>query len=190
MDAAVLPVGSENRMRYHFKTEQWLPFPLEQVFVFFAEPDNLPRLMPAWQAARIDSATFVPPQPAPQAFPGSDSIRAGNGTTLVLTARVLPFVPVRTTWIAQIEDFRWLGGFCDVQLKGPFKYWRHCHSVAAAERDGRAGTLLQDAVEYEPPFGALGALANALLLHRQIASAFDFRHKRTIELLNSTSKDT
>jgi hypothetical protein len=26
--------------------EQWVPFPLERVFLFFADPRNLPRLMP------------------------------------------------------------------------------------------------------------------------------------------------
>ncbi len=40
-------------MRHTFQTEQWLPFPVELVFAFFAYPENLPRLMPAWQKARI-----------------------------------------------------------------------------------------------------------------------------------------
>ena len=41
-------------MRHPFAAEQWLPYPVELVFAFFANPQNLPRLMPAWQKARIE----------------------------------------------------------------------------------------------------------------------------------------
>ena len=88
-------------------------------------------------------------------------------------------MPVRLKWDALIEDFRWREGFCDRQVSGPFKYWRHCHSV----RSDAAGTLLRDAVEYELPLGALGRLANALAVKRQIAGIFALRHRRTLELL-------
>src|SRR3954451_16784048 len=44
----------QRRMRFSFTSEQWVPFPLARVFAFFADPLNLPRLMPAWQDARID----------------------------------------------------------------------------------------------------------------------------------------
>ncbi|HEY5214106.1 MAG TPA: SRPBCC family protein, partial [Acidobacteriaceae bacterium] len=64
-------------MRLRFHTEQHLPYPIETVFAFFADPANLPRLMPAWQRARIDHATFVPPPPPPQPFPGFANITAG-----------------------------------------------------------------------------------------------------------------
>ena len=141
-----------SHMRKQFKTEQWLPYPVETVFAFFADPGNLPRLMPDWQSARIESATYVLPPPPPNTFPGSDRIIAGDGTRLTLTIRPFPFSPIRLPWDALVEDFRWLKGFCDVQTRGPFKYWRHCHSVTP----DRNGTLLHDAVDYELPLGPLG----------------------------------
>jgi ligand-binding SRPBCC domain-containing protein len=107
-------------MRFHFQTEQRLPYPLELVFGFFADPANLPRLMPPWQHARIDRATYVPPPPPAQPFPGSDRITAGTGTQLTITIRPIPLSPIRVSWDARIENFRWLEGFCDVQLSGPF----------------------------------------------------------------------
>jgi ligand-binding SRPBCC domain-containing protein len=166
-------------MRFNFQTEQWLPYPVETVFAFFADPANLPRLMPAWQRARIDSATFVPPPPPPHPFSGSEAIRAGNGTRMTITILPVPFSPIRVPWDALIEDFHWLEGFCDTQLSGPFKYWRHCHTL----RPDLDGTLLRDAVEYEPPFGPFGSLANSLFLRQGLAATFRFRHKRTLELL-------
>jgi ligand-binding SRPBCC domain-containing protein len=170
-------------MRQHFRTEQWLPYPLERVFAFFADPANLPRLMPPAQQARIDSATYVPPPPPPKPFPGCGAILAGNGTSLTITIRPIPLLPIRLPWVAVIENFRWLEGFCDVQTKGPFAYWRHCHTVIAQSRDGQPGTLVTDAIEYQPPLGPLGTLANTLFLRRQIASTFRLRHDRTIQLL-------
>ena len=59
-------------MRYRFTAEQNIPYPLETAFAFFADPANLPRLMPSWQDARIDTATFVAPPSPSHAFPGSD----------------------------------------------------------------------------------------------------------------------
>jgi ligand-binding SRPBCC domain-containing protein len=166
-------------MRYHFNAEQNLPYPLETVFAFFADPANLPRLMPDWQRARIEHANYIAPPPPPHPFPGSERIAAGSGTRLTLTIRPVPYSPVRLPWDALIEDFRWLEGFCDVQLRGPFKYWRHCHTVRTLE----GGTVIHDAVEYELPLGFLGSIANAIFIRRQLAATFRFRQKRTLELL-------
>ena len=62
-----LPHAPHHRttMRHHFNAEQWLPYPVELVFAFFSNPENLPRQMPTWQKARIEEATFAPPPPHP-----------------------------------------------------------------------------------------------------------------------------
>jgi ligand-binding SRPBCC domain-containing protein len=172
-------------MPHHFHAEQFLPYPLETVFTFFADPANLPRLMPPWQCARIVDATYLfPPRPERE-FPGSEAIIAGDGTTLTLSIRPIPFSPVRLSWVALIEDFRWLQGFCDVQLRGPFRTWRHCHTVttATSPTNGEPGTMLRDTVTYELPLGPLGRLANLLFVRRQLAGIFSFRQRRTLELL-------
>jgi ligand-binding SRPBCC domain-containing protein len=166
-------------MPFHFTAEQHLPYPLETVFTFFADPANLPRLMPAWQDARIHHAHYIAPPPPPYAFAGSERITAGNGTELTLTIRPFPFSPIRLPWVARIEDFRWLEGFCDIQLRGPFATWRHCHNLRATD----TGTHLNDSVTYTPPLGPLGAIADALFIKRQLAATFRFRQQRTLELL-------
>ena len=171
-------------MRYSYEASQWLPYAVPRVFGFFANPANLPRLMPAWQSARIDSLTIVPPPPAPTDARATTA--AGAGTRMTLSFRPVPLSPIRLAWDAEIAEFAWHDHFCDIQLRrGPFVFWRHCHTVRPETRDGIAGTLLTDQVEYEPPFGPLGALANALVLRRQIQGAFAFRQRRTAELLAS-----
>ena len=52
-------------MTGRFQTSQWLPFPVELVFAFFANPVNLPRLMPPRLETRIEDARIAPPPVRP-----------------------------------------------------------------------------------------------------------------------------
>ena len=45
----------------HLEFEQWVPFPLQHVFAFFSNPENLPRIMPAASATRLIALNRVPP---------------------------------------------------------------------------------------------------------------------------------
>lgn len=178
-------------MRHTFHSEQWLPYPLELVFAFFANPENLPRLMPTWQKARIEEAAFAPPPPRPLAADPAlrlKSIAAGAGTRMTLSFRPFPYSPIRVPWEAEISEFVWNDHFCDIQLRGPFSYWRHCHRLQYETRVNVSGvpihgTLVRDEVEYELPYGALGNLAHRLVIARQLRSTFAYRQSRTAELL-------
>jgi ligand-binding SRPBCC domain-containing protein len=177
-------------MRHIHQAEQWLPYSIETVFDFFANPGNLPRLMPAWQKARIEEVVFVPPPPRPGAagLPTRNrTVAAGQGTRMTISFRPVPFSPIRVPWDAEITEFTWNNHFCDVQHRGPFAFWNHCHRLSPETRNGQPGTLLRDRVEYELPFGPLGDLANTLFVKRQMAYIFAYRQKRTSELLPLTS---
>jgi len=170
-----------------FHAEQWLPVPVERVFAFFADPANLPRLMPAWQQARIDEASIVPPPPRPSNAGHGSSGLAGAGTLLTLSFRPFPLSPVRMQWQARIDSFVWNRYFSDTQLRGPFAHWHHTHSViseARADQAGAsvAGTLLRDDVEYELPLRPLSSVALPLIA-AQMRKTFAYRHRRTRELL-------
>lgn len=168
-------------MRHTFRSEQWLPFPVPVVFAFFANPKNLPPLMPAWQQARIDELHLIAP-PAPP--PGSPvKLGTGVGTTMVLSFRAVPLLPLRLRWHALIPEFTWNDHFCDLQTAGPFRYWRHCHSVRAETHEGREGSVVCDQVEYELPGGRLGDLANLFGGRLQMRYIFGYRHRKTSELL-------
>ena len=172
-------------MRYHFESRQWLPYSVEHIFGFFSNPENLPRLMPDWQRARIDKATLQPPPPSPHLAHANGNPIAGAGSLITLSFRPVPFSPLRVSWDAKIDQFVWNGHFCDLQLRGPFAYWHHCHHVSAETRDGVPGTLLRDELRYEMPFGFLGSIANWAAVSGQIRSTFAFRRQRTAELLRS-----
>lgn len=185
-------------MVHRLETSQWLPAPVETVFAFFADPGNLPRLMPAWQRAEIAESRLVPP-PNPAPFSG-DPVRAegshwrgavsaapihaaGPGSRMLIRFRALPLLPIRLSWMAKITDFGWNSHFCDEQVYGPFAYWRHCHRIGAQTRNGVPGTLIRDQLAYELPFGWLGEAAHVLFARRQIAAIFRHRQKMLEELL-------
>ena len=172
-------------MRHTFHAEQFLPWPIELVFAFFANPENLPRLMPGWQKARIEEASFAPPPPRPAGSRGPvlRGVVAGAGTQMTISFRPVPFSPIRVPWDAEITEFEWNDHFCDVQHRGPFAFWRHCHRLRAETRDGMAGTLLRDEVEYEMPLGPVGELMQRIGGDWQFRKMFAFRQKRTAELL-------
>ncbi len=178
-------------MRHTFQAEQWLPYSVEQVFAFFANPENLPRLMPPWQKARIEEASFAPPPPRPAVADSRlrfGGIAAGAGTRMTLSFRPFPYSPLRVPWDAEIDKFVWNDHFCDKQLRGPFAFWHHCHRLhreTRTDENGQpvTGTLLRDEVEYEMWFGSLGELAKRLFVERQFRSMFAYRHQRTAQLL-------
>lgn len=163
-------------MAAHLEFEQWVPFPVEKVFAFFSNPENLPRIMPSASATRLIALNRVAP-------PGiNSSSAAGVGSTIVTTFRTFPFLPLRTTWIARITEFEWNHYFADVQDKGPFKHWHHRHELVAQHRDSAPGTLVRDVIDHELGFGWLGALASPMI-RRQMESTFRERQKKLPSLL-------
>jgi ligand-binding SRPBCC domain-containing protein len=169
-------------MRHTFKTDQWVPYPVEKVFSFFANPENLPKLMPVWQQARIERFNLVKPSPS-LSRSQETTLAAGAGTTMTISFRALPFLPLRMKWEAAIVDFEWNRHFCDEQPKGPFAYWRHCHHVASETRTGEPGTLVTDNLTYALPLGILAEPARALFVRRQIEDIFKYRQHQLLRLL-------
>jgi ligand-binding SRPBCC domain-containing protein len=121
------------------------------VFAFFSNPENLPRIMPASSDTKLIVLNRMP-APTPPAGVDSDKA-AGVGSMIVTSFRVFPFLPVRAKWIARITEFDWNHYLADVQDRGPFECWHHRHEFRAETRDGAAGTLVRDRIDYEEASG-------------------------------------
>ena len=132
---------------------QLVPRPRREVFAFFADAHNLERITPSTLRFRI----LTP-----------DPIALGAGTCIDYRLSLLG-VPFR--WRTLIEAYEPEVRFVDVQLRGPYRSWRHTHAF----EDAPGGTLMRDRVEYELPLGPLGALAHGLLVRRQLRAIFDHR---------------
>jgi len=142
------------------ETVQWVPTPLDQVFAFFAQPENLGELTPPQMRFEI----LTPPPLV---------MKAG---ALIDYRIALGPLPMR--WRTLITHYDPPHGFVDEQLRGPYDLWHHRHTFAS--RDG--GTEIRDTVTYRLPFGPLGRLVQALAVKRQLAGIFAYREKRVAEL--------
>jgi ligand-binding SRPBCC domain-containing protein len=178
--------GENASMSESLKSNQWVPFPVELVFAFFANPGNLPHLTPKGQRAVVESSRLIAPPPRPLSFDPKlrfQSPAAGVGSEIVVSFRPVSWLRLRVRWQARIVEFAWNSHFCDEQVEGPFAAWRHCHRIMGESREGIAGTVVLDEVEYRLPLGTLGSLANAVFVRRQMEAMFAFRQKRLAEIL-------
>ena len=168
----------QRKQRRTFTAEQWVPFSVARVFSFFADPMNLPRLMPAWQDARVDSLALQAPE-------GRIGRTAGRGSRILLSFRPVPLSPIRLRWLALIDDYVADHHFCDLQVAGPFRYWRHCHLVSAESHGDIEGTRVMDVVDYEWPGGRAASAIDALGGRLQIRQIFHYRQRRVLRLLRN-----
>ena len=155
------------RHRYSIEREQLVPRPLSEVFAFFADAANLEVLTPGFLRFRI--LTPVP-------------IRMAAATLIDYEIRIAG-IPQR--WKTLIEVFETPRRFVDVQLRGPYAWWRHTHEFS----ESAGGTTIRDSVEYEMPFGLLGVMVRGLLVRRMLEAIFDYRRAKIEEIFGSDRKE-
>ena len=129
----------------------------ERVFAFHEQPDVLNLLLPPWESARVIQTAKI----------------SEVGTNAIIETRILG--PIKTRWVAQHTVYDPPHVFEDVQMKGPFRSWRHRHIVEAHAE----GAILRDEIDYEPPLGFLGRALAPLLVERRLQKLFDYRHEVT-----------
>ncbi len=143
-----------------YKSCVWLPRPLDEVFEFFADASNLEVITPP----RLKFSVVTP---AP--------IEMRPGTRIDYRLRFRGF-PLR--WRSEIMVWEPPHRFADVQVKGPYRKWIHEHSFV--EQDG--GTLAGDRVAYAV-WG--GALANSLVISRDVECIFNYREQKLIAVFGN-----
>lgn len=140
-------------MEYTFRSR--IDAPADTVFDWHTRPGALERLTPGWNAMQVVERTGGV---------------VDNGRT-TLRINVGPF---KRLWVAQHEGFdKKARVFRDQQVKGPFPKWVHTHSVVPSNS---GGSLLEDRIEYIPPFGPLGGLINKFKITGDLDRLFQYRH--------------
>jgi ligand-binding SRPBCC domain-containing protein len=151
----------DNSRVHQLYREQFVPRPLDDVFAFFAEADNLERITPPWLGFGLLR---------------SEPVELGVGTLIEYRLR-LHRIPLR--WISRIQVWEPGRAFEDVQVKGPYRLWQHRHEF----RRAGSGTLALDHVRYALPLGPLGELAHSMFVERDLARIFAFRYSAVARLL-------
>lgn len=140
-----------------FVKESFIKANQERVFSFHEQPEALELLLPPWESAKVVKAANI----------------AEVGSEAIIETKI--FGPLTITWIARHTAYNPPHYFEDVQIKGPFRKWRHRHVVEA--RDG--GAVLRDEIDYEPPFSWLGRALAPAIVESRLKRLFDYRHEVT-----------
>jgi ligand-binding SRPBCC domain-containing protein len=129
----------------------------ERVFAFHEQPDVLSLLIPPWESARVIQAARI----------------SEVGAQAIIETKI--FGPITAQWVAEHTVYEPLRLFEDIQVKGPFRSWRHRHII----EPHAAGAILRDEIDYEPPLGFLGRAVAPLLVESRLEKLFDYRHEET-----------
>lgn len=139
----------------HFEKATVINASPERVFGFHELPNALERLIPPWESAKV--------------IQKADISELGSRTIVETTI----FGPFRSRWIAEHTAYDPPRMFEDVQIKGPFRRWRHRHIV----EPHTDGAILRDEVEFEPPLRFFGPLAAPIAVMPRIEKMFGYRHR-------------
>lgn len=115
---------------------------------------------------------LIPPGDPVEVKSRSGGIQDGATVTL----RITIIGPIGMDWVARHQNYAEGEQFQDVQVKGPFKHWKHTHLV---EPIAETRCRLIDRVEYALPFGRIGDFLGGWLVRRKLSSMFDYRHEIT-----------
>jgi uncharacterized protein len=141
---------------YILSFRQQVSRPLAKVFDFFSRAENLEALTPPWLNFKIRGVNPLPVQ---------------RGTLINYSLRVHG-IPLR--WTSEIVEWDPPHHFVDLQLRGPYKLWRHVHRFES--RDG--GTLISDTIKLALPLGFVGRLAYKIKVRSDVQEIFAFRKKQ------------
>lgn len=178
-------------MAEKFEVSQWVPFRLEVVFAFFANPGELPLLMPPRMETRIEELDLTAPKkarpPLPPLVGKLPDVAAGVGSEILISFCPFAWPRVRMKARVRITEFEWNYHFRDRQIQGPFRQFDHSHTTKATVRKGVQGTMVTDTIKYSLPYGAIGRMGNGMI-HRNLEEMFEHRQRRLTEVLTAAAR--
>ena len=150
---------------YSLYSRQLIPAPLQKVWQFFSDANNLLNVTPPELNLKVTNEVF-----GKEAYAGQ-----------VMTYKVRPLLNFPLFWMTEITHVQPLQYFVDEQRKGPYKLWHHQHHFKAIE----GGVEMIDLVHYRLPFGPLGIIAHSFLVKSELEKIFHFRYHKIIELFGN-----
>ena len=145
---------TDNMAEREFFKRSLIPVSAADLFSWHEQQSAFERLSPPWDPVKVIERT--------------GTIR--NGDRIVIGMKLGPF-PAR--WIAEHSDYHEGRSFRDVQIKGPFAFWSHTHTIIPEDDHS---SWLEDRIAYRLPWYLPGFLCDAFV-KRQLERLFSYRHR-------------
>jgi len=134
--------------------------PIEAVYAFHCDTNNLPKITPLWIKAQVVELV-LPLQ---------------EGSVIVLDITRFGFTQ---RWKMEIERMQAPHVVVDRSLKSPFRVFHHEHAFEVVDKNT---TKMRDTVSFSLPFEPLSKLVYPLVVW-DLARMFAYRHQQTQKLL-------
>jgi len=134
---------------------QKLPVTTGEIWDFISSPLNLKEITPSYMGFSLTGIS-------------------GNGKMyegMIISYKVSPVAGIKMNWVTEITHIKEGIYFVDEQRNGPYAMWHHEHKIEPID----GGVLMTDIVTYQPPLGIIGALANSIIIKKQLQKIFDYR---------------
>ena len=140
---------------YELVKTQVIDSSIDNVFDFFAKPENLKKITPEKLSFNI-----ITPTP----------ITMDKGTVIDYTIRLFG---IQVHWRTLITMYDPPHEFIDEQIKGPYNFWHHNHKFKEVE----GGVEISDKVNYSIPMGVFGRVLHFFWIKRDLEKIFLHRKK-------------
>jgi len=161
MSDFLITIEPHSNEGFVLKTDLVIERPIEEVFAFFSDAQNLETITPPWLHFQIVTPTPI-------------NMNAG---ALIDYRLSLHGVPIK--WRTKIESWTPPNRFTDQQLRGPYKRWFHEHTF---ESLGPNKTLAKDHVHYIPRFGSL---VHKYFVKPDLIKIFTYRQEQLMRSFSS-----
>ncbi len=138
-----------------------MPVSAEELFRWHEAPGAFEKLMPPGEAVAVLERTR--------------GIR--DGACVVVRIGRWPFT---FRWELEHRDYIFGRQFCDVQIRGPFRSYRHFHLM---QPESDHSCWLEDRIEFSLPLQPVSSWLVAPLIMRKFERLFAYRHRATLESL-------
>ena len=151
---------------YSLHYKQIVNRPLDDVFDFFSNPENLSKITPK----KLDFNIMTP-----------SPIKMINGQLIDYTIRLFG---IRIHWRTLITDYNPPNSFIDQQIKGPYLLWHHEHLFKEVEN----GVEIVDIIHYTIPLGIIGRFLHWAWIKKDLENIFSYRKNIINEIFQNDER--
>jgi ligand-binding SRPBCC domain-containing protein len=139
---------------------------LKETFAFFEDPANLGRITPSWLSFNIVTKNVAVSQGAQFDY-------------------IIRWLGIPMKWRSLISKYNPPNEFVDEQLIGPYETWHHRHTFS----ETTDGVVVGDHLKYSLPLGPLGAIAQAVMVKRQLEEVFRYRQRELSKIFAGQTQE-